>query len=134
MKAEVSVCKMLNYRLNYFTIYDFNTFFFSHGLLKFEQLVDNDDDSSYKNNKKDIGINSHTVKNILSKIYKKSRYYLDAIIKIYEISTKYNPLYISILIMKKSIEDILSDERNINSSDENCKKEFQKKMIDASKK
>lgn len=28
MKAEVSVCKMLNYRLNYFTIYDFNTFFF----------------------------------------------------------------------------------------------------------
>ena len=127
MKAEVSVCKMLNYRLNYFTIYDFNTFFFSHGLLKFEQLIENDDDSSYKNNKKDIVINSHTVKNILSKIYKKSRYYLDAIIKIYEICTKYNPLYISILIMKKSIEDILSEERNINSSDENSKKEFQKK-------
>ena len=29
--------------------------------------------------------------------------------------------------MKKSIEDILSEERNINSSDENSKKEFQKK-------
>ena len=127
MNAEVSVCKMLNYRLNYFTIYDFNTFFFSHGLLKFEQLIENDDDSSYKNNQKDIVINSHTIKNILSKIYKKSRYYLDAIIKIYEICIKYNPLYISILIMKKSIEDILNDERNINSSDENCKKEFQKK-------
>ena len=127
MKAEVSVCKMLNYKLNYFTIYDFNTFFFSHGLLKFEQLIQIDeDDSSYKNNKKkDILINSHIVKNILSKIYKKSRYYLDAIIKIYEICIKYNPLYISILIMKKSIEDILSNERNINSSDENCKKEFQ---------
>lgn len=128
MKAEVSVCKMLNYKLNYFTIYDFNTFFFSHGLLKFEQLIQNDDDdSSYKNNKKDIYINSHTVKNILSKIYKKSRNYLDSIIKIYEICIKYNPLYISILIMKKSIEDILSEERNISSSDENCKNEFKKR-------
>ena len=30
MTSEVLVCKMLNYKLNYFTIYDFNSFFFGH--------------------------------------------------------------------------------------------------------
>ena len=130
MISEVLVCKLLNYKLNYFTIYDYNTFFFSHGLLKFEQLLPIEDNSkiSYKNKKKEEkSINSYLVKNILGKIYKKSRYFLDNIIKTYEICIKYSPLYVSLLIMKKSIEEVLKKELNIDIYDEICKKEFHKK-------
>ena len=35
---EIIICKMLNYKLNYFTIYDFNFFFFGNGVIKIEQL------------------------------------------------------------------------------------------------
>ena len=38
--AEVLTCKMLGYKLNYYTIYDFNSFFFGHGIIKMEQLRD----------------------------------------------------------------------------------------------
>ena len=31
--SEVVTCKMLNHKLNYYTIYDFNSFFFSHNIL-----------------------------------------------------------------------------------------------------
>lgn len=44
MITEVIVLKMLNYKLNYFTIYDFNSFFFGHGILKIEQLKDISED------------------------------------------------------------------------------------------
>ena len=129
LNAEVYVCKLLNYKLNYFTIYDFNTFFFSHGLLKFEQLeqIENNSKISYKNNKNEFLVNSNLVKIILTKIYKKSRHYLDNVIKIYEICVKYNPLFISLLIMKKSIDEVLEKEQNINLYDENYKKEFHEK-------
>jgi hypothetical protein len=36
--GEVVILKILNYKLNYFTIYDFNSFLFSHGVVKLEQL------------------------------------------------------------------------------------------------
>ena len=129
LNAEVFVCKLLNYKLNYFTVYDFNTFFFSHGLLKFEQLepIENKLKISNKNNKKEMKINSKLVKIILTKIYKKSRYYLDNVIKIYEICAKYNPLFISLLIMKKSIDKVLEKEQNINLYDEKYQKEFHEK-------
>ena len=39
-RSEVLVLKILNYKLNYFTIYDFNSFLFGHGILKIEQLKD----------------------------------------------------------------------------------------------
>ena len=36
--AEVKVVKLLDYKLNYHTTYDFNSFLFAHGILKLEQL------------------------------------------------------------------------------------------------
>ena len=35
---EIIICKILNYKLNYFTIYDFDFFFIGNGILKFEHL------------------------------------------------------------------------------------------------
>lgn len=32
MDGEVLLCKLLNYNLNYYSIYDFNAFFFWHGI------------------------------------------------------------------------------------------------------
>ena len=117
-KSEVEICKLLNYKLNYFTIYDFDSFFFGHGILKIEQLIDisdnfnklgkknvSDEESEEEDN--DINcINPLIVKKILEKIYKKSRYYLDIIIK-NKISLKYNSFLISIYIMKKSVEYVM---------------------------
>ena len=121
-KSEVEICKLLDYKLNYFTIYDFDSFFFGHGILKIEQLIDisdnfsklgskntSDGESGDEDNDKDNDINCINpliVKKILEKIYKKSRYYLDIIIK-NKISLKYNSFLISIYIMKKSVEYII---------------------------
>ena len=124
---EVLVCKLLNYKLSYYTIYDYNIYFFSHGLLKFDQLLEIEKDVSYKNNINGYSITPHLIKNILCKIYKKSRYFLEEIIKIYEICIKYDPLFISIIIMKKSIEEILAKEYNINKFDNEYKIKFYKK-------
>ena len=108
-KNEIFVCKLLNYKLNHYTIYDYNIFFFSNGILEIEQL---------KNLQIINEINSSMVQNILNKIYKKSSYYLDNGLKLYEICIKYNPLFISILIMKKSLEVILKEELNIKNEED----------------
>ena len=131
MYAEVLVCKLLNYKLNYYTIYDFNSFFFCHGILKFEQIkeIENDFKKNNDSNNKINVINTLFVKNILGKIYKKSRDYLDIIIKSTKICFKYSPLYITVFLIKQSIEEILVDEyKKIFSKDsenyENKKEEF----------
>ena len=122
MYAEVLICKLLNYKLNYYTIYDFNSFFFCHGILKLEQIKEIENDLNKKiidNNKnKEININTSFVKNILGKIYNISRNYLDIIIKLYKICLKYSPLYITILIVEESIMEVLR-----NEYDKNCYKE-----------
>ena len=125
---ESYVCKLLDYKLNYYSIYDFNFFFFSNGILINEQLehIKNNFTINYKNKEKNISFNSYVVENILDKIYNKSSYYLENIIKIYEIIIKYNPLFISLLIMKKSIKEILEKEFNIIQK-ENEKIDFFKK-------
>ena len=89
-RTEVLVLKILNYKLNYYTIYDFNSFLFGHGILKIEQLkdIDNKNKKTYRSKRKEFSINpsnSLLIKNILEKIYKKSRYYLDDVIN----NTKY---------------------------------------------
>ena len=138
MCTEVLVCKMLNYKLNYYSIYDFNSFFFCHGVLKLEQIkeIENDIKNNYTEENKDISINTGFIKNILGKIYKKSRDYLDKILKIHKICFKYNPLFIAILLVKKSVEEILLEEHinNLNHSgrkeyenDQKEKEEFRKK-------
>jgi len=131
-KGEVTVLKILNYKLNYYTIYDFNSFLFGHGILKIEQLkdIENKNKKLYRSSRKKFVVNntnSLMIKNILEKIYKKSRYYLDIIVKTTKISFKYNPLFISIYIMKKSVEEILANERKINSCEKKEKEEFYEK-------
>ena len=129
MYTEVLICKLLNYKLNYYTMYDFNSFFFCHGILKFEQIKEMENEFNKnienKNNKiknNELNINTFFVKNILGKIYKRSRDYLDQMINIDKISLKYSPLYINILIIKKSIGDILK-----NEFEKNCEKDEEKK-------
>ena len=124
--GEVSALKLLNYKLNYFTVYDFNSFFFAHGILKLEQIKEIE---IYKN-KNDFyikQINSLMIKNILEKIYKKSRYYLDIVVNKTRLCFKYNSLYLSILIMKKSVNEVLSNEKNIYLYDINEQIEFYKR-------
>ena len=138
MYAEVLLCKLLNYKLNYFSIYDFNSFFFCHGVFKLEQIkdIENDISKNYLDNKKENTINSVFIKNILDKIYKKSRYYLDSIVKMHKICFRYSPLFIAVVIVKKSVQEILLQEHKKNKAkkekaesdeienDEYCKKNY----------
>ena len=137
MRSEVLVCKLLNYKLNYFTIYDFNSFFFGHGILKIEQLQDIVDDSNSKKNENNNGdndgeddelnyINPEIVKKILEKIYKRSRYYLDNIIK-NKISLKYDSFLISIYIMYKSVEFVILKENRLINAAKNIEEYYLKK-------
>ena len=116
MYAEVLFCKLLNYKLNYFSIYDFNSFFFCHGVFKLEQIkdIENDISKNYLDKKKEYTINSVFIKNILDKIYKKSRFYLDSIVKMHKICFRYSPLFIAIVIVKKSVQEILLQEHKKN--------------------
>jgi hypothetical protein len=136
LESEVMTCKILNYNLNYFTIYDFNSFFFGHGILKIEQLTDindkyfsgNIDDILNKdlNEEDDLDyINPAMVKRILEKIYKKSRYYLDKVVKS-KVSLKYDSFLISSYIMNKSVEYVILKENRIIGT----KKKFDKDYMD----
>ena len=130
--AEVSVLKLLDYKLNYFTVYDFNSFFFAHGILKLDQIKELGKNKN-KNSRKNFyvnQINSLMIKSILEKIYKKSRYYLDIIVNRTRLCFKYNSLYLSILIMKKSVNEILAHEQNIFLADINDQiKKYKKNSI-----
>ena len=105
--AEVYVLKLLNYKLNYYSIYDFNSFLFIHGLIKSQQ--------------KNSNCNS---KQIMEKIYKKSRYYLDLILINTKLCFKYDTLFISIFILEQSIKEILN-KKNKNI----CFKEIMENMF-----
>ena len=123
--AEVLACKMLGYKLNYYTIYDFDSFFFGHGIIKIEQLRELNNDNYLSGNNFEINEkNSIYIKKILEKIYRKSRHYLEMIVNNSNICLKYNSLLISIFIMKKSVEEILFDEQRINKYDLLNKEKF----------
>ena len=140
--AEVLICKLLEYKLNYYTIYDFDSFFFGHGIIKIEQLreINNNGINPSKNDfneiNMDISENSIYIRKILEKIYRKSRYYLDNIINNGNICLKYSSLIISVVIMKKSVEDILIKEQKIQEFEledfkektSNCFKEIMKEI------
>lgn len=128
--AEVLACKALNYKLNYFTSYDFDSFFFGHGIIKLEQL--REINSTYiKFSGNDFVINATNslfIKKILEKIYKKSRHYLDTIVNNSKLCLKYNSLFLSVFTMKKSIEEVLLEEnKNKNKNDPKFKANFHKK-------
>ena len=123
--SEVMTCKMLNHKLNYYTVYDFNSFFFNNNILKREQL--NDLYGGYDNGY-DIKYSTRARK-IFEKIYKKSRYYLDNLLQS-PISLKYNSLLLSVYIMKKSIENTLISERHYERYEFPSKEKFLKKTND----
>ena len=122
--AEVLTCKLLEYKLNYYTVYDFDSFFFGHGIIKIEQLkelnqglVNNNSNNDFNDINFEINENSFYIRKILEKIYRKSRYYLDQVIYNGNICLKYNSLITSVVIMKKSVEDILMKEQKISEYD-----------------
>ena len=115
---EVVAVKLLNYKLNYNTIYDFDSFFWGHGIVKIEQLTDIHYDGYSR---------SYSIKKVIEKIYKKSREYLDIVINDWKICIKYNPLMLSIYIMKKSVEDVLLNEKRFLEKDSKLKEKFIRK-------
>ena len=74
MRAEVNVLKILKYKLNYYSLYQFITFFFSNGILFEKNMKDSDLMRKYK----------YSEKRVLEKIYVKSREILDLILDDYE--------------------------------------------------
>ena len=111
-KYEVIICNILNYKLNYYTIYDFNFFFFGNGIIKIDQLKEMNFDKGINNelDNSSSNINSSSqIKKILIKIYERSRHYLDIIIE-NVICLKYDSLLISICIMEKSIDYVILKE------------------------
>ena len=122
--AEVLACKLLEYKLNYYTIYDFDSFFFGHGIIKIEQLKDLNNKNNFNDINSDINENSLYIRKILEKIYRKSRFYLDKIVYNGNICLKYSSLIIAVAIMKQSVEDILIGE---NETKENDIKEIKEK-------
>ena len=128
-KMEVQICKLLNYNLHYVTIYDFDFFFFNHGIIKKEQIRDvlksNNDDN---NENKEFVLDGNYVKKILENIYRKSRSYLNQVIYNEILCFKYNSLILSIYIMKKSVEFVILNEyKSKNKNYNKLKKEFLKK-------
>ena len=122
--AEVLACKLLEYKFNYYTIYDFDSFFFGHGIIKIEQLKDLNSNNNFNDINSDINENSLYIRKILEKIYRKSRFYLDKIVYNGNICLKYSSLIIAVAIMKQSVEDILIGE---NETKENEIKEIKEK-------
>ena len=110
-KMEVKICKLLKYNLHYVTSYDFDFFFFNHGIIKKEQIIeilsiDNDDNETDK----EFVLDGNYVKKILEKIYRKSRSFLNLVIYNDTLCFKYNSLLLSIYIMKKSVEFVILNE------------------------
>ena len=117
---EVIISKMLDYKLNYFTIYDFNFFFFGNGIIKIEQLkqINSNISTIYNDNNASTNLsNSSYIKKILINIYERSRHYLDVIIENL-ICLKYNSLLISICIMERSIDYVLLNDLNLTDLDD----------------
>ena len=97
--AEVVVVKLLKYKLNYYTIYHYLIFFFTHGII-FKETIENS-----KISKK------YSERKILEKIYIQAREMLDGIID----SEKYYDLYfgkdnyiVVIEILLWSIEHVMN--------------------------
>ena len=134
--AEVLACKLLEYKLNYYTIYDFDSFFFGHGIIKIEQLKDLNSNNNFNDINSDINENSLYIRKILEKIYRKSRFYLDKIVYNGNICLKYSSLIIAVAIMKQSVEDILiganetkeNDIKEIKEKASKCFKEIMKEI------
>ena len=106
--AEVVVVKLLKYKLNYYTIYHYLVFFFSHGII-FKKTIENS-----------LIFKKYSEKKILEKIYIKSREILDKIIdsdKNYDLYFGKDNYFIVVEIFLWSIEHVMNikikDDENI---------------------
>ena len=107
--TEVKICKILGYKLNYYTIFDFNSFFFANGIIKVHQLKEIYNKIIGETKLQKNILDSEYIKKLYEKIYNCSRYYLNIII-FDQISIRYDGFILSIFIMKKSIQDVLINE------------------------
>ena len=115
--SEVMAIKLLNHKLNFYTIYDFNSFFFNNNILTEEQLIFIDNNFELEKNFTFYNNNvSIKIKRVYDKIYRLSRHYLDRLLE-NSLCIKYSSLLLSIIIMKKSIEYILLQEKCNNNND-----------------
>ena len=73
-ETEVIILKLLKYKLNFYSLYQFITFFFANGILFEKNLTESYNYKKYK----------YSEKKILEKIYVKSREVLDLMIDDYE--------------------------------------------------
>ena len=100
-KAEVIVIKLLEYKLNYYTLYHFFSFFFTHGFL-FEKIFE----------KEDIKLMKLSKNEMLEKIYILSREIMDEFIEDYE-NIKFilgnDILFTSIEILISATQHILNN-------------------------
>ena len=130
--AEIYVLKLLNYKLDYYSVYDFNSFFFNNGILKLDQLKDIEsfkNDRFFRKKRKKLVINEYNslkIKNILEQMYKKSRYYLDIVVNKTNLCFKYNSLFLSLYIIQRSIIEVLSNEQEISLCGKEEQAEFYK--------
>ena len=104
---EVRICKILKYKINYFTIYDFNLFFIKQGIIL------NNNEIEKINYDKNIPIETY-INKLTEKIFKKAKNYVEIFIN-RKISLKFNTLLLSIYIMQKSFESVLINEYKINN-------------------
>ena len=122
--GEACVIKILKYKLNFYTIYHYLLFFFTHGII-FKKIL-----------KKNRGLGGDSEKKILENIYIQAREMIDYIIDKEEYFELYNGKYNYILVCQilkwasekvlnikiKDDEDVFKVIYNINITDEQKKK------------
>ena len=122
--GEACVIKILKYKLNFYTVYHYLLFFFTHGII-FKKIL-----------KKNRGLGGDPEKKILEKIYIQAREMIDFIIDKEEYFELYNGKYNYILVCQilkwasekvlnikiKDDEDVFKVIYNINITDEQKKK------------
>ena len=130
--VEVLICKILKYKLNYFTVFDFISFFFANVILKINQIKNIYNIVIGEGEIMKNILNSNYVKKLYEKIYKRARYYLN--IFIYNIvSIKYDSLILAIFITKKSIVDVLLNEINISNKTKKKKINIKEEYVEIEK-
>ena len=99
--VEVIILKLLKYKLNYYSLYQFVTFFFANGILFEKNISESIFIQKYK----------YSMKKIIEKIYVKSREILDLLIdeydKYYNLFNSKNNYITAIEILIYSIEHVL---------------------------
>ena len=132
-QEEVNVLILLKYKLSYYTIYDYITFIFCHGITTQNELLFTENIVALATNDSN-DINVIKIKRILEKIYIKARDWLDKIIymPICFYYMNYN-LYFAIYILENCIKEVLLTKINKEDNDNKCELVFKFIMMDVYK-